>query len=162
MTDSDSRSNLLRIAALVAIACLVATAVWFGARGRTADDGADTTTAATRPPGDPASSTQPAVEQIAPETAPTDGVVIPTGADQVNGHPTRFPQTDLGAVALQIEVAKAQVGFDYDQAVTVAGLYADPADKAVFEERARDAVALRRQQAGVPKDGDVPTPASYP
>ena len=37
----------------------------------------------------------------------------------------------------------------------------DPADKAVFEERARDAVALRRQQAGVPRDGDVPAPASY-
>ena len=157
INGSDSRSTLLRVAALVAIACLVATAVWFGARGRTADDeaGNDKTTS------DPTSSTQPAVEQVAPETAPTDGVVIPTGAEQVNGYPTKFPQTDLGAVALQIEVAKAQVGFDYDQAVTVAGLYANPEDKAVFEERARDAVALRRQQAGVPKDGDVPAPASY-
>jgi len=156
MTDSNSRSNLLRIGALVAIACLVATAVWLGARGRA--DGSDKTTT-----GDPSSlSTQSSgVEQTAPETAPTDGVVIPGGADQANGYPTGFPQTDLGAVALQIEVAKAQVGFDYDQAVTVAGLYADPADKAVFEERARDAVALRRQQAGVPRDGDVPTPASY-
>jgi hypothetical protein len=156
MTDSNLRSNLLRIGALVAIACLVATAVWLGARGRA--DGSDKTTT-----GDPSSlSTQSSgVEQTAPETAPTDGVVIPGGADQANGYPTGFPQTDLGAVALQIEVAKAQVGFDYDQAVTVAGLYADPADKAVFEERARDAVALRRQQAGVPRDGDVPTPASY-
>jgi hypothetical protein len=156
MTDSNSRSNLLRIGALVAIACLVATAVWLGARGRA--DGSGKTTA-----GDPASSSTQSsgVEQIAPETAPTDGVVIPGGADQANGYPSGFPQTDLGAVALQIEVAKAQIGFDYDQAVTVAGLYADPADKAVFEERARDAVALRRQQAGVPKDGDVPAPASY-
>jgi hypothetical protein len=156
MTDSNSRSNLLRIGALVAIACLVATAVWLGARGR-AEGSAKTTT------GDPASSaTQSSgVEQTAPETAPTGGVVIPGGADQANGYPTGFPQTDLGAVALQIEVAKAQVGFDYDQAVTVAGLYADPADKAVFEDRARDAVALRRQQAGVPKDGAVPAPASY-
>jgi hypothetical protein len=150
---SESRSTLLRVAALVAIACLVATAVWFGARDRA--DGSDKTTS------DPTSSTQPAVEQVAPETAPTDGVVIPTGDDHVDGYPTKFPQTDLGAVALQIEVAKAQVGFDYDQAVTVAGLYATPEDKAVFEERARDAVALRRQQAGVPKDGDVPAPASY-
>ena len=123
----------------------------------------DDAAATRRTTGDPASSsTQSAgVEQTAPETAPTGGVVIPGGADQANGYPTGFPQTDLGAVALQIEVAKAQVGFDYDQAVTVAGLYADPADKAVFEERARDAVALRRQQAGVPKDGDVPAPASY-
>ena len=49
MTDSNSRSNLLRIGALVAIACLVATAVWLGARGRA--DGSGTTTT-----GDPASS----------------------------------------------------------------------------------------------------------
>ncbi len=155
---SESRSTLLRVAALVAIACLVATAVWFGARSRTGADvpGNDNTNS-----GEPTSSTQPAVEHVAPETAPTDGVVIPTGAEQVDGYPTKFPQTDLGAVALQIEVAKAQVGFDYDQAVTVAGLYANSEDKAVFEERARDAVALRRQQAGVPKNGDVPAPASY-
>ena len=79
----------------------------------------------------------------------------------VDGHPVRFPATDLGAVALQVEVAKAQVGFDYDQAAAVAGLYANPEDKATFEQRARDAVALRRQQAGVPKEGDVPPPASY-
>ncbi len=153
----DSRSTLLRVAARVTIACLVATAVWFGARDRTGDEGAshDNTSS------DPTASTQAAVEQVAPETAPTDGVVIPTGAEQVDGYPTSFPQTDLGAVALQIEVAKAQVGFDYDQAVTVAGLYATPEDEADFEERARDAVALRRQQAGVPKNGDVPAPASY-
>ena len=72
MTDSNSRSNLLRIGALVAIACLVATAVWLGARGRTGGDlgGSDKTTT-----GDPSSlSTQSSgVEQTAPETAPTDG-----------------------------------------------------------------------------------------
>src|SRR3546814_15898183 len=56
---------------------------------------------------------------------------------------------------------KAQLGFDYDQAVTVARLYANPEDKTVFEERSRAAVALRRQQAGVAKEGDVPAPASY-
>ena len=146
---------------LVAIAALVATAVWLGARGRTDDNtGTDKTT------GDSSSQTgqqgqNVSVDQVAPETAPADGVVIPTGADQVDGYPTRFPQTDLGAVALQVEVAKAQVGFDYDQAAAVAGLYANPEDKAVFEQRARDAVALRRQQAGVPKEGDVPPPASY-
>jgi len=158
MSSNESRNTLLRVAAVVAIACLVATAVWFGARGRTGDDVAGNDNTAS---GDSTSSMQPAVEHVAPEVAPSDGVVIPTGADQVNGYPTKFPQTDLGAVALQIEVAKAQVGFDYDQAITVAGLYANPEDKAVFEERARDAVALRRQQAGVAKDGEVPAPASY-
>jgi hypothetical protein len=162
INGSESRSTLLLVAAIVAIACLVATAVWFGARGRTHDnhgdnDGGDDTTTSR----EPTASTQPAVEQVAPESAPQGGVVVPTAADQVDGYPTKFPRTDLGAVALQIEVAKAQVGFDYDQAVTVAGLYANPEDKTVFEERARDAVALRRQQAGVPNDGDVPAPASY-
>lgn len=157
----ESRTTLLRVGVLVAIAALVATAVWLGARGRTDDNSGTDKTA-----GDSSSRTNQAgqnvsVDQVAPETAPADGVVIPTGADQVDGYPTRFPQTDLGAVALQVEVAKAQVGFDYDQAAAVAGLYADPEDKVVFEQRARDAVAMRRQQAGVPKEGDVPPPASY-
>ncbi|WKN46672.1 hypothetical protein [Nocardioides sp. Arc9.136] len=163
MNDSmgESRTTLLRVGVLVVIAALVATTVWLGARGRADDSGGTGKTS-----GDSSSQTgqqgqDVSVDQVAPETAPADGVVIPTGADQVDGYPTRFPQTDLGAVALQVEVAKAQVGFDYDQAAAVAGLYANPEDKAVFEQRARDAVALRRQQAGVPKEGDVPPPASY-
>jgi hypothetical protein len=156
--NDDSRATLVRIGILVAIATMVATVVWLGARSR-ADDAGTSDTAG----GDNSSQTveNTAVEQVAPDTAPADGVVIPTGTDQVDGHPTGFPATDLGAVALQVEVAKAQLGFDYDQAVTVAGLYANPEDKATFEERARAAVELRRKQAGVPTDGDVPAPASY-
>lgn len=156
--NDDSRSTLVRIGILVAIASMVATVVWLGARSRADDSGTSDTTG-----GDNSSQTveNASVKQVAPEAAPADGVVIPTAADQVDGYPTGFPATDLGAVALQVEVAKAQLGFDYDQAVTVAGLYANPEDKAVFEERARAAVALRRQQAGVPKEGDVPAPASY-
>ena len=156
--NDDSRATLVRIGILVAIATMVATVVWLGARSRADDAGTSDTVG-----GDNSSQTveNTSVEQVAPDTAPADGVVIPTGTDQVDGHPTGFPATDLGAVALQVEVAKAQLGFDYDQAVTVAGLYADPEDKATFEERARAAVELRRKQAGVPKDGDVPAPASY-
>lgn len=160
----ESRTTLLRVGVLAVIAALVATAVWLGARGRTDDNsGADKTpresSSQTGQQGRNVSVDQ--VDQVAPEAAPADGVVIPAGADQVDGYPTQFPQTDLGAVALQFEVAKAQVGFDYDQATVVAGLYANPEDRAVFEQRARDAVALRRQQAGVPREGDVPPPASY-
>jgi hypothetical protein len=157
--NDDSRATLVRIGILVAIACMVATVVWLGARTRADDEsgGPDATG------GDNSSQTveNASVEQVAPDTAPADGVVIPTGDDQVDGYPTGFPATDLGAVALQVELAKAQLGFDYDQAVTVARLYANPEDKAVFEERSRAAVALRRQQAGVAKEGDVPAPASY-
>ena len=82
------------------------------------------------------------------------------GRHQTDGYATGFPYTDLGAVALQVELAKAQLGFDYDQAATVAP-YSDPADQAIFEQRSHDAVALRRQQAGVPAEGQVPAPASY-
>ena len=157
----DARTTLLRVGVLVAIAALVATAVWLGARGRTDDNGGTdkTTGDASRQTGQQGQSD--VVDRVAPETAPADGVVIPTGADHVDGYPTRFPQTDLGAVALQVEVARAQVGFDYDRAAAIAGLYANPEDKAVFEQRARDAVALRRQQADVPKEGEVPPPATY-
>ena len=156
--NDDSRATLVRIGILVAIACMVATVVWLGARTRADDSGTPDTTG-----GDNSSQTveNASVEQVAPDTAPADGVVIPTGDDQVDGYPTGFPATDLGAVALQVELAKAQLGFDYDQAVTVARLYANSEDKAVFEERSRAAVALRRQQAGVAKEGDVPAPASY-
>ena len=160
----ESRATLLQVAALVAIAALVATAVVLGARDRTSDSGDSNSAdqAAGHTPSQPDQSAENAsVDQVSPETAPEDGVVIPTGANQVDGYPTQFPRTDLGAVALQVEVAKAQLGFDYDRAVTVAGLYANPEDRAVFEERARNAVALRRQQARVPKEGDVPAPASY-
>ena len=156
--NDDSRATLVRIGILVAIACMVATVVWLGARTQADDTGTPDTTG-----GDNSSQTveNASVEQVAPDTAPADGVVIPIGDDQVDGYPTGFPATDLGAVALQVELAKAQLGFDYDQAVTVARLYANPEDKAVFEERSRAAVALRRQQAGVAKEGDVPAPASY-
>jgi len=154
--DDDSRSTLVRIGILVAIACVVATVVWVGAHTRS-DDSAE----GNNENSSDQTAQNVAVDQVAPDTAPADGVVIPTGADQADGYPTGFPATDLGAVALQVEVAKAQIGFDYDQAVTVAGLYASPEDKTLFEDRARAAVALRRQQAGVPKEGDVPPPASY-
>lgn len=153
----ESRTILLRVGALTVIAVLVATAMWLGARGRADENGGSDQTSGSSSQG----AQNVSIEQVAPHTAPADGVVIPTGSDVVDGQPTRFPATDLGAVALQVAVAKAQVGFDYDQAVGVAGRYADPADKTVFEQRARDAVALRRQQAGVPKGGDVPPPASY-
>lgn len=156
--NDDSRATLVRVGILVAIATMVATVVWLGAHSQADDSGTSESNGGN---GSGQRADNVSVEKVAPDTAPADAVVIPTAADQVDGHPTGFPATDLGAVALQVEVAKAQLGFDYDQAVTVAGLYADPEDKAVFEERARAAVALRRQQAGVAKEGDVPAPASY-
>ena len=157
--------DIARIAVLVVIAVVVATAVWLGTRG---DDGAADRDGGTAvgASGDSSGSSAggSGSEQLAPESAaaaPVAGVTLPTGSTQTDGYATGFPYTDLGAVSLQVELARAQVGFDYDQAATVAQLYADPTDQAVFEQRSRDAVALRRQQAGVPAEGQVPAPASY-
>ena len=96
-----------------------------------------------------------------PQTSPKGGVVLPKGAEQVNGLATKFPDTDLGAVATQVAVSRAQIGFDYDTAVTAVGTYAAPEETAVFEQRARLAVAERRKAAGVPADGEATAPASY-
>jgi hypothetical protein len=155
MSTYENRPRIMPLAILAAIALLVAGVVWFVARG---DDAA----ADSQQPSE-TSSTQAGQEseQLVPQTPPKDGVVLPQGATQVDGHPVQFPYTDLGAVAVQAEVAKGQVGFDYDQATAIAGIYAAPEDKATFEQRSRDAVALRRKQAGVPAEGEVPAPASY-
>ncbi|MDE0777127.1 MAG: hypothetical protein OSB43_12715 [Nocardioides sp.] len=166
-TTPTPAGNLARIAVLVVIAAVAATAVWLGTRG---DDGAADRDGGTEPaagtsgdsPGGSAGGS--GSELLAPESvaaAPAEGVTMPTGSTQTDGYATGFPYTDLGAVALQVELARAQVGLDYDQAATVAQLYSDPADQAVFEQRSRDAVGLRRQQAGVPAEGEVPAPASY-
>lgn len=157
--------NIARVAVLVVIAIVAATAVWLGTRGDDGNTGSDSAgTSGESTGGSASSSSGSASERVAPENAaaaPTEGVSLPTGSTQTDGYPTGFPYTDLGAVALQVELAKAQVGFDYDQAATVAQLYSDPADQAVFEQRSHDAVALRRDQAGVPAEGEVPAPASY-
>jgi len=154
MSTYENRARVMPLAILAAIAVLVAGVVWFVARG---DDAA----AGGQQPGETSSTEGAVSEQLAPETPPEDGVVLPRGASEVDGYPVQFPYTDLGAVAVQAEVAKGQVGFDYDQAITIAGIYAAPEDKATFEQRSRDAVALRRKQAGVAAQGEVPSPASY-
>ena len=164
-TTPTPAGNIARIAVLVVIAIVAATAVWLGTRGddRAADrDSGTSADTSGESAGDSAGGS--GSEQLAPESAaaaPADGVTLPTGSTQTDGYATGFSYTDLGAVALQVELAKAQLGFDYDQAATVAQLYSDPADQAVFEQRSHDAVALRRQQAGVPAEGQVPAPASY-
>lgn len=161
-THPSPAGNVARIAVVVVIAVVAATAVWLGTRGGgDADDSGSQTVGDT---GAPAANGGSGSEQLAPESpeaAPAAGVTLPAGSSETNGYPTGFPYTDLGAVALQVELAKAQLGFDYDQTASVAKLYADPADQAVFEQRSHDAVALRRQQAGVPAEGEVPAPASY-
>lgn len=157
MSTYENHRPILPLAILVAVACLVAGVAWFVASGgdETAGPGPGGSTATV--PADNGGSS----EQLAPVTAPRDGVVLPDGASQADGYPVKFPYSDLGAVAVDAQVATSQVGFDYDLAAAIAGVYAAPEDSAVFQQRSRDAVALRRQQAGVPAQGEVPAPASY-
>jgi hypothetical protein len=168
-TPTTPAGNLARIAVVVVIAVVAASVVWLGTRGDDKAADRDSTTSADTSDESAGDSSGGSVggsgsEQLAPESAavaPADGVTLPTGSTQAEGYATGFPYTDLGAVALQVELARAQVGFDHDQAATVALVHSEAADQAVFERRSRDAVALRRQQAGVPAEGQVPAPASY-
>ncbi|GAA5122506.1 hypothetical protein GCM10023339_41030 [Alloalcanivorax gelatiniphagus] len=74
---------------------------------------------------------------------------------------TRSLDDELGAVSTAVAATRAQIGFDPEQAAAVAAAYADPAERADFEARARDAVAVRRAQAGVGLTETPPPPASY-
>jgi hypothetical protein len=158
MGTDETRNGLLPVAILLVIAVLVAGAVFIfaGGGGATSGDPQSSGTSGTSAGEDGSAS-----EQLVPTTAPKDGVVLPEGSSEVDGYPVKFPYTDLGAVAVQAQVAESQVGFDYDQATTVARIYADPADRAVFEQRSADAVAERRRMAEVSVMGEVPAPASY-
>lgn len=166
-STGGSPITAVRIATVVAIAGAIATVVLVGALTRP-----DHASSTSRSGGFGTSRTTDgavvsnhkgaaSIRKVSPTTPSATGVVIPTGADQVDGHPTGFPATDLGAVAIQIELARAQLGFDYDEAARVASLYANPADRTVFEQRARASVDQRRQQAGVALQGKVAAPASY-
>lgn len=100
----------------------------------------------------------PSVERTLPVVPPARGVVLPEGTATADGYPVGFPHTDAGAVAAAVEITRAQVGFDYDQAATVARTYAAPADVEVVTTRARAAVGYRRQRLGVPViDIDIDT-----
>jgi hypothetical protein len=158
MRTYEKRNGLLPVAILLVIAGLVAGAVFIVADGGDASSG-DPQSSGTS--GTSAGEERSVSEQLVPTTAPRGGVVLPGGASEVDGYPVRFPYTDLGAVAVQAQVAESQAGFDYDRATTVARIYADPADRAVFEQRSADAVAERRRMAGVPIEGEVPAPSSY-
>ena len=101
------------------------------------------------------------VARALPEAPPAAGVVLPAGTATVEGYQVGFPASDLGAVAAAVEITRAQVGFDYEQAAAVARAYAAPDDLEVLTTRARAAVGYRRHQLGVARTGDVAAPAGF-
>ena len=82
------------------------------------------------------------------QTDPDTG--LPVGASSRDGHPVGFPRTELGAAAMVVELNRAQIGVDYDTALTTIRVYAAPEDQAFFDELATSAVAQRRADLGVP------------
>ena len=160
--DTPSHPLWSRTAALMALAFVTAAAVWMFTRSDTTDSGDPV--ASTRHGAQTSEAASPhgsASKPVSPQTSPKGGVVLPKGAEQVNGLATRFPHTDLGAVATQVAFSRAQIGFDYDTAVTGVRTYAVPEETAVLVRLARSAVAERRKAAGVPADGEAAAPASY-
>ncbi len=165
--NTDARPMWTRAAVLIAlaVAAAVAAAVWMLTRPQSTDSGDPSTsshhTEHDSQTSEAGSSGGSASRQESPRTAPTEGVVLPRGAGQVNGLATKFLYTDLGSVATQVGVSRAQIGFDYETAITAVRSYAAPGQTSVFEQRARLAVAERRRAAGVPAAGEAPAPASY-
>lgn len=86
---------------------------------------------------------------------------LSASAHDVDTIPMGSVHDGLGAVSTAVAVTRAQIGFDPDQAAAVAAVYADPAERAAFEDLARGAVAARRAQAGVGSTEAAPPPASY-
>ena len=166
--NTDARPLSIRAAVLIALAvtaALAAAAVWMLTRPQATDSGDPSAsshhTQRNTQTSEAGSSGGSVSRQASPQTSPKDGVVLPKGAGRVNGLAIRFPYSDLGAVATQVAVSRAQSGFDYDTATTAVRTYADPEQTPVFEQRARLAVAERRKAAGVPAGGETPAPASY-
>lgn len=88
-------------------------------------------------------------------------VALPIGTGEVDGYPVGFPHTGLGAAAAVVGFDRAQIGFDYDRAAAIAGVYAAPADVAALQARARTAVASRRHLLGVPATRAPAAPAAF-
>lgn len=161
-TDSSRGGPLRPLLILALIAALLASGA-FALTSDRRENNAETTTTARY---DSATTTGKDVidsplRREAPKTPPPEGVILPEARDHLDGYPTGFPHSDLGAAAAQAAIARAQIGFDYDQAAQVADIYAAPEAREILQERARAAVELRRDQAGVPTQGEVPAPASY-
>ncbi len=155
-----------RTVTVIALAVITAAAMWLLTRPHIT--GSDGSSARSRPGAQISAATSghaPASRRESPRTSPEEGVVLPGGSKLVNGLPTRFPYTDLGAVATQVAVSRAQIGFDYDTAITAVRTYATTQESAVFVERARLAIGERCKAAGVPTNvpagGEAPAPASY-
>lgn len=106
-------------------------------------------------------SSTPAVERTLPVVPPTGGVVLPAGKAAADGYQVGFPHTDAGAVAAAVEITRAQVGFNYEQAAAAARAYAAPDDIAMLTSRAREAVGYRRHQLGIAPLGAVAAPAAF-
>ncbi|GAB3991018.1 hypothetical protein [Nocardioides marmoraquaticus] len=154
-------------AVLVALVALIALGVKV-ATGNGEDQGSSTTNG-TDPGADVAGSSPDAGEW---ETDTDTG--LPMAATSQDGHPVGFPRTADGAAAMVVGLNRAQIGLDYDDALTTIRTYAAETDQTFFDDLATSAIAQRRKTLGVPveagseagsegggEDADVLAPAGY-
>ena len=153
--SQPGRARHLLVLALALVLLVVLIGVVIGAV-RLFTGGGDAETGSSTPAGTGSETGQPTTEgEIDPDTG------LPGGSSSESGLPVGFPRTELGAAAVVVELNRAQIGFDYDTAVTTIRVYADPADQAFFDQLATSAVAQRRSDLNVPSEGGVDAPAAY-
>lgn len=174
-TPEPSRKRHLLVLAAAALALVVLLGAAMSIIGLVTSDSANvadnsqaTSTSSTDGPSSPSGS-----EEQAPinpgiwETHPDTG--LPIGAAMREGHPVGFPGTEAGAAAMVIELARAQIGLDYDTALTTIRVYAAPEDQEFYDALATAAVDQRRRDLGVPtrqrpgfiEGGEVNAPVGY-
>lgn len=160
-----SRARHLLVLAAAALALVLLLGAVVGVIGLVTSDGPDDDTndspaTSTSTTGGPSGSGEQAARNPGEwETDPD--TELPIGATSRDGHPVGFPNTEVGAAALVVELNRAQIGLDYDTALTTIRVYAAPEDQAFFDALATSAVDQRRKELGVPGGGEVNAPAGY-
>lgn len=148
---SRVRHLLVLAAAAAALVALVALVV-FGITIATGHEEDQSSSMSTTGAGDSTGSAEDPAGAGQWETDTDTG--LPIAATFHDGHPVGFPSTDAGAAAMVVELNRAQIGLDYDDAVTTIRTYAAEDGQAFFDDLATAAIAERRERLGVPVRDD--------
>lgn len=94
--------------------------------------------------------------------APSRRVVLPTGSEQVDEYPMRFPHTPEGAVAAAVSLTRYSASLDYVVVDEVIRLYAMPGEAAAeaADQASAAAVSAGRARLELPMSGPSPMDAS--
>lgn len=161
------RRMVQRAAGVLAVVLVVLVVGAVMTRALGGDD--PTPTAAPAAAGDPARTAP--ISPAVPPTGSTTGaggsqqgvfvpperrVVLPTGAEQIDEYPVRFPHTPEGAASLVVAVTRYSGTLDYAIADEVVRLYADPSIAQKAADQAAAGGRALRVRMGLPTTGPVP------